>query len=112
MKVLPKINLHLGLFFLRYSKMNKVDFAFESTSLIGFSNEIEWEVIPAKCTITSGLCFLSTEFNFVKFVISIFSTTNLSLKFLILFFLDKLFVKRTTLWFFTYFSAKWLPTKP
>jgi len=47
-KVLPRINLHLSLFFLISSKMNKVDLALESISFNGCSKDCECDVCPAK----------------------------------------------------------------
>ena len=48
MNVLPKMNLQGYGNSLIFSSINKVDLQFDSTSIIGFSNDFECEVLPAK----------------------------------------------------------------
>mgnify|MGYP003327903039 CR=1 FL=1 len=56
--VLPKMNLHFGSVLLMISSMFNVDLVFESRSLNGDSNDLECDVFPARCMITSGFLLI------------------------------------------------------
>ena len=59
------MNLHFGNVFLIISSMFNVDLVFESRSLNGDSNDLECDVFPAKCMMTSGFFLIMNFSNFV-----------------------------------------------